>query len=121
MMLKVIRKSLVDLVKAIEGTVVMSMVLEKMFESFMNNKVPANWAAVAYPCLKPLTSWYKDMIKRLEFMSDWLYNGPPKTYWVPALFFPQGFNTAVMQTYARSTTTAIDTLAFRTNVMPYFN
>lgn len=87
-MLSVIRKSLVDLVKAIEGTNVMSMELEKMFESFMNNKVPLNWEKVAYPCLKPLSSWYKDMIKRLDFISDWLYNGPPRSYWVPAFFFP---------------------------------
>lgn len=57
-LLSSIRKSLVDLVKAIEGTVVMSMELEKMFESFMNNKVPMNWVKVAYPCLKPLNSWY---------------------------------------------------------------
>lgn len=120
-MLSVIRRSLVDLEKAIQGTVVMSMELEKMFESFMNNKVPINWEKVAYPCLKPLSSWYKDMIKRIEFISDWLYNGPPKTFWVPSFFFPQGFNTATLQTYARKTQTAIDTITFRTNIMPCFN
>lgn len=102
-MLSVIRRSLVDLEKAIQGTVVMSMELEKMFENFMNNKVPDNWVKVAYPCLKPLSSWYKDMIKRIEFISDWLYNGPPNLYWVPSFFFPQGFNTATLQTYARKT------------------
>lgn len=120
-LLSVIRKSLSDLVKAIEGTVVMSMELEKMFESFMNGKVPLNWEKVGYPCLKPLNSWYKDLLQRIVFISDWLYNGPPKSYWVPAFFFPQGFNTATLQTYARQTETAIDTLAFRTNVMPFFN
>jgi len=121
MLLNVIRKTLADLVKAIEGTVVMSMELEKMFESFMNNKVPLNWEKAAYPCLKPLNSWYKDLIKRIEFIGDWLYNGPPRSFWVPAFFFPQGFNTATMQTYARETSTAIDTLTFKTNVMPCFN
>jgi len=95
-LLSVIRKSLVDLEKAIQGTVVMSMELEKMFESFLNAKVPGNWSTVAYPCLKPLGSWFKDLLKRIEFISDWLYNGPPRVYWVPAFFFPQGFNTATM-------------------------
>lgn len=74
----------------------MSMELEKMFSSFLDAKVPANWMGVAYPCLKPLGSWFKDMLKRIEFISDWLYNGPPALYWIPAFFFPQGFNTATM-------------------------
>lgn len=90
------RRSLVDLQKAIQGTLVMSMELEKMFQSFLDNKVPANWTGVAYPCLKPLASWFKDMQRRIEFMADWLYNGSPKLFWVSAFFFPQGFNTATM-------------------------
>jgi len=116
-----IRSTLVDLEKAIQGTVVMSMELEAMFQSFLDNKVPLNWEKVGYPCLKPLGSWFKDLIQRIEVVGDWLYNGPPISYWTPAFFFPQGFNTAAMQSYARATTTAIDTLVFRTNVMPCFN
>lgn len=120
-LLSVIRRTLVDLEKAIQGTVVMSMDLEMMFQSFLDNKVPIIWEKVGYPCLKPLGSWFKDLVLRIEIISDWLYNGPPISYWVPAFFFPQGFNTAAMQLYARSTTTAIDTLIFKTNVMPCFN
>lgn len=60
------------------------------------------------------------MLKRVEFFSDWLYNGPPMTYWVPAFIFPQGFNTATLQTYARQTQTAIDTVTFKTNVQACF-
>jgi dynein heavy chain len=51
-------------------------------------------------------------------MRDWLEKGTPLSFWLPAFFFPQGFMTATMQTYARSTKTPIDTLAFRTNVLP---
>jgi dynein heavy chain len=95
-LLSVIRVSLVQLEKAIQGTVVMSMELEKMFQKFLDGKVPDNWTGVGYPCLKPLASWFKDMIKRIEFISNWLYQGPPNTYWSPAFFFPQGFITATM-------------------------
>jgi len=59
-----------------------------------------------------------DLLARVAFMSDWLYNGPPKAFWLPCFFFPQGFMTATLQTYARATKTAIDTLAFKTNVCP---
>lgn len=34
-------------------------------------------------------------------MSDWLKNGTPNAYWMPGLFFPQGFLTAVLQSHAR--------------------
>lgn len=117
-----IRKNLEDLKDAIEGTVVMSQELEMMFNSFLDGKVPERWLsnALGYPSLKPLASWMQDLIKRIEFMSNWLYEGPPKTYWLPCFFFPQGFMTATLQAYARETSTAIDTLAFKTNVMEYF-
>jgi len=74
----------------------MSMELEAMFKSFLDNKVPENWVRTAYPCLKPLASWEEDMIKRIEFISDWTYYGPPISFWLPAFFFPQGFMTAAL-------------------------
>ena len=91
-----------------------------MFGKFLDGRVPDNWTNVGYPCLKPLASWFKDMVKRIEFIGNWLYHGPPNVYWVPAFFFPQGFITATMQTYARKNWVAIDTLSFKTNVMPMF-
>lgn len=119
-LLNSMRKSLSDLVRAIDGTVVMSIDLETMYSNFTDNKVPIVWSekGVGYPSLKPLGSWIKDIILRFEFMSDWLYNGPPKSFWLPAFFFPQGFMTATLQTYARQTLTAIDTLTMKVNVTP---
>lgn len=114
------KATLVDLDKAIEGTVVMSMDLERMFNNFLNNKIPPQWEKVAYPSLKPLNSWVVDLIERVEFISSWLYQGTPKTYWLPAFFFPQGFMTAALQSYARKTQTPIDTLAFRTYIKEFF-
>lgn len=87
-LLSVMKSSLINLGKAIEGTVVMSMQLEQMFNNFLNNKVPVLWEKVAYPSLKPLNSWVTDLIKRVDFIGSWLYNGLPKTFWLPAFFFP---------------------------------
>lgn len=94
----------------------MSISLEQMYNAFLLNKVPDAWVNVAYPSLKPLSSWFKDLQQRIEFLGGWLYNGPPDSFWLPAFFFPQGFMTAALQTYARSTQTAIDTLQFRFSV-----
>jgi dynein heavy chain, axonemal len=80
--------------KAIEGTVVMSLELELMFNSFLDGKVPASWVKWAYPSLKPLNSWMSDLGERITFMRNWVEKGPPDTYWIPGFFFPQGFKTA---------------------------
>jgi dynein heavy chain len=82
------KSTLINLDKAIQGTVVMSMELEMMFNDFLNNKVPLQWVKAGYPSLKPLSSWVPDLLLRLEFISSWLYHGPPKTYWLPSFFFP---------------------------------
>mmetsp|Transcript_33441 Transcript_33441/g.54338 ORF Transcript_33441/g.54338 Transcript_33441/m.54338 type:complete len:762 (+) Transcript_33441:1-2286(+) len=111
-LLSVIGKSLKDLKDAIKGLQVMSSELETIFNCFMLNRVPDLWAL--YPCLKPLGSWYNDMETRLRFMRGWLEKGPPKAYWIPGFFFPQGFMTSVLQRFARKTKIPIDTLRFRT-------
>lgn len=120
-LLKVMKSSLILLDKAIEGTVVMSADLESMASKFLDNKVPLAWEKAGYPSLKPLSSWVMDLIKRVEFVSDWLYKGAPNTYWVPAFYFPQGFMTAALQSYARKTATPIDALQFKTNVKEYYS
>lgn len=111
-MLKVMRTSLLDIEKAIHGFIVMSEILDEMFLCFQNNQVPKNWAKVSYPSLKPLSSWYIDLIERVLFMDDWLKNGTPRSFWISGLFFPQGFMTGVLQTHARKEKIAIDKLQF---------
>jgi dynein heavy chain len=59
------KSTLTDLVRAIQGTVVMSLSLEAMFNSFLLKRVPENWEKVAYPSLKPLASWVPDLVARV--------------------------------------------------------
>ncbi|CEM19434.1 unnamed protein product [Vitrella brassicaformis CCMP3155] len=115
-LIRVVKKSLADLQKAIKGLVVMSAELETMYNSFLFQKVPTIWLNAAYPCLKPLASWVNDFIERLEFLQGWLVGGPPLSFWLPSFFFPQGFMTGTLQRHARKTRIPIDTLTFRTEV-----
>lgn len=59
------RKSLIGIDQAIDGFIVMSDVLDKMYVSLTNGRVPANWEKVAYPSLKPLASWFDDLKERI--------------------------------------------------------
>ncbi|RYG67805.1 hypothetical protein EON64_06640 [archaeon] len=57
--------SLREVQKAIKGLVLMSAELEAMGNSMVLSKVPALWAAVAYPSLKPLGAWVTDLLGML--------------------------------------------------------
>jgi dynein heavy chain len=92
-LLTVMASTLVDLQDAINGIIVMSQELDTMYLSFTNGLVPPNWEEVAYPSLKPLASWYRDLCKRVEFMREWVVNGEPNSFWLSGFFFPQGFMT----------------------------
>ena len=116
-LLAAMRKSLRDLDKAIHGIILMSSELDQMYLSFQNGKVPPNWEVVAYPSLKPLASWFDDLVKRVDFMQDWLANGNPNSYWLSGMYFPQGFLTGVLQTHARQYKIAIDQLSFSFQIL----
>jgi len=111
-MIGVIKRSLTMLGKALKGIVLMSSDMEEMYNAFLQQKVPSNWQKVAYPCMKPLNSWVSDFICRIHFLTSWLTQGPPKSFWISAFFFPQGFMTAALQLHARKTKIPIDELDF---------
>uniref|UniRef100_A0A4W5JWR8 Dynein heavy chain AAA lid domain-containing protein n=1 Tax=Hucho hucho TaxID=62062 RepID=A0A4W5JWR8_9TELE len=92
-LLRVLRVSLCTLQKAIAGLVVMSEEMERIYTSFLNNQVPNHWSTSAYPSLKPLASWVKDLALRTSFIESWIMRGQPKSFWISGLFFPQGFLT----------------------------
>ena len=111
-LLKVMAVSLSDLQRAIRGEVLLSEELDRMYMALLNNKVPGNWEAAAYPSLKPLASWGKDLHARMAFMRAWLVGGQPLACWSSGFFFPQGFLTGALQNHARKYAIAIDTLNF---------
>ena len=115
-LLSVIVRTLNDLIKALKGLVVMSQALEDMSNSLFVNTVPASWASKAYPSLKPLAAWIEDLIKRMEFITTWVDNGPPAVFWISGFFFPQAFLTGTLQNYARKQQLPIDTISFKFKV-----
>jgi len=117
-LLKTMKVSLQQLLKAIKGLVVMSDALDTMFNSLFDNQVPDNWAKVAYPSLKPLGSWVLDLVARCEFIQTWVSDGTPAVYWISGFFFPQAFITGTLQNYARKVQISIHTISFDFAVLP---
>ena len=112
-----ITTSLQQLHNAVLGISLSSTTLDAMHTSLLNNQVPGNWKEVAYPSLKPLGSWMADLIQRIDFMREWTQRGHPPCYWLAGFFFPHGFITGVLQTYARKHNRPIDLLQFEFEVL----
>lgn len=111
-------KTLHEQQRAVKGITVMTSELDAMFNSMLNNQVPTIWTkdGIGYPSLKPLFSWFEDMILRVAFIRSWIEQGAPNTFWISAMYFPQGFLTSVLQGYSRAEMIPVDQLSFEFDV-----
>ncbi|GIQ83503.1 dynein heavy chain, partial [Kipferlia bialata] len=116
-LLSVIRASLINIIKAVKGIVIMSAELEQVSDALFNNTVPGLWAKSAYPSLKSLSTWFVDLRARCDFITQWVRDGPPKVFWISGLFFPQAFLTGTLQNFARRHVVPIDTVSFSFHVL----
>lgn len=95
------RTSLCDLCKSLKGEIVLCRKLELMQSSIVCNKVPEIWSEKSYVSRRKLGAWFLDFKERIKFFEEWK-NEKPRSFWLGAFFFPQGFLTSVLQNYARS-------------------
>ncbi|OQS01624.1 dynein heavy chain [Achlya hypogyna] len=111
-------KSLVELDLGFRGDLTMTEPMELLQESLYMDKVPASWAAVAYPSLRSLSPWLTDLERRLGQLQDWISQGAdmPLVVWLSGFFNPQSFLTAVLQTTAKKNAVELDKLQIVTDI-----
>lgn len=111
-----VRSQLKALMDGIRGTLVMSSAMDEALDCLFDGRVPASWRS-AYPSLKGLGSWTRDLLARVEMMQSWAHGSQPRVFWLTGFTFPTGFLTALLQASARKHEVSIDTLAWEFNVL----
>lgn len=110
-----VRGSLSELELGIGGHLNVTESMERLSDSLQLNRVSASWQSHAYPSLKSLSSWFVDLVKRADQLAKWTGERKLlKSIWLPGLFNPMAFLTAVMQVTARDRNWPLDFMANRT-------
>jgi dynein heavy chain len=115
-LLILLKQSLSDLQKGIQGLVVITPELESVFDGLLLGQVPKDWN-FCYPSMKPLGAWMRDLRLRASQMIEWIGQSMPKVFWLSGFTYPTGFLTALLQTSARKNAISIDTLNWEFLVM----
>ena len=78
-LIRVVRSSLQNLLKALKGLVLMSAELEMLRGDVAAGRLPSLWASRSYPSLKPLAAYFKDLLQRLATLQViWSFIHPRK-------------------------------------------
>jgi len=122
-----IRRSLIELDKGMKGQLNMSQAMEDLIKALGMNQWPGRavfslcrWESSAWPSMKNLISQYLDMIQRVKQLVSWSTTlVTPFSVWLPGLFNPTSYLTAVMQVTARRTGMPLDQMSVDTHVTTY--
>lgn len=104
--INIVRSTLLNIIDAIDGTIIMTTLLMKAIDAMADAKVPRNWlydlTGVEISWMLPfLGQWVTSFYERYNQLNNWYKNGRPNTYWLTGFFNPQGFLTCVKQEVTR--------------------
>ena len=97
-----IKRSLSELLMGLSGELTISESMDKLMMAIYVSSIPETWVKLAYASLRPLMPWWKDLLDRHKQLVDWSAELTlPASVWLPGLFNPSSFLTAVAQSAAR--------------------
>lgn len=110
--------SLAELELGFRGDVPMTESMERLQTFLYYERVPDNWIAAACPSRRSLAPWLANLQQRIAQLQEWIASAPelPLVLWLPGLFNPQAFLTAVLQTAARKHGVELDSLRITADV-----
>ena len=97
--LAIVRRTLIDLKLAIDGTIVMNEELRDALDRMYDAKIPNLWRKLSWESWT-LGAWFTELYARNEQYRSWLKldkDARPIAFWMTGFFNPQGFLTAMRQ------------------------
>ena len=120
-LLSVMKDTLKSALNGLDGKCLVSEEMEEFIENIREDEIPKAWEGVAYPTMDDLNGYLDDLIERVDFLRKWLNEGPPKEYWVTALFEPGDFFIALMYIYAMEADLTFHELSLEVRFDRYVN
>jgi dynein heavy chain len=122
-----IKRSLIELEKGLKGQLNISQPMEDLITAISLNEWPGRnpfsaceWEKKAWPCMKNMMAEFADMLLRIDQLKTWSSDlVTPYSLWLPGLFNPTSYLTAVMQVTARRTGMPLDQMTTETYVSTY--
>jgi dynein heavy chain len=123
------RLTLTDLDKGLKGQLNMTDVMEDMIVAFSINEWPGRnpfskctWEKNAWPSKKGLQSQYLDLLERYAAIKAWSDDMvSPLSLWLPGLFNPTAYLTAIKQVTSRATMRPLDNMTNETHMTTMFD
>ena len=114
-------------ISGMKGQLNMSQPMEDLIKAIGINQWPGRnpfslckWEGKAWPSMKNLLSEYNDMLLRVAQLVAWTAELiTPYSVWLPGLFNPTSYLTAVMQVTARRTGMPLDQMTTETHVTTF--
>jgi len=117
-LLHTIRVSLFELDAGMKGQLNVTDAMEGLSNALSINKVHESWEKFAYFSKKSLVDWFADLLQRITQLTIWSSELlTPKSLWIPGLFNPMSFLTAIMQVTARAHLLPLDDMCLRSDVL----
>ncbi|KAJ8415860.1 hypothetical protein AAFF_G00404170 [Aldrovandia affinis] len=111
------RRSLKELDLGLKGELTISSKMEALQTALFYESVPELWTRLAYPSTNTLAQWFSDLLSRCRELDTWTQDLVlPAVVWLPGLFNPQSFLTAIMQSIARKNEWPLDKMCLTVDV-----
>lgn len=111
------RRSLRELILGHRGELTITPDMELLDECITFDRVPLTWTKLAYPSTACLSMWFPNLLRRHQELYKWSIDfSLPISIWLPGLFNPQSFLTAIMQVAARKNEWPLDRMCLTIEV-----
>merc|ERR1719238_1092069 len=125
MILTIVRSTMLGMIDAIEGTIIMTPDIVESINAVYDFRVPSKWqydpTGAEISWLTPsLAGWIKGLLDRHFQLNAWVSKERPPSFWLTGFFNPQGFLTSMKQEVTRQRKAqawSLDEVEYTTDVL----